>query len=236
MDSEERPPLAAYEDIAGRLGHRLLRPELTGPEVLEGIRLARRLAVGWVVVRPCDVEMAVRHVEGSAVRLASVVGFPHGTATTATKLFEARDLMRRGAREIAVAVGAARLLTREFQYVQTELAQIAEACRKEGALCTAVLECGWLTAELKTIALRCCEGAEVDCVSAATGFGPRGFAVEDLELMHKYLPEETGVEAAGGVDTLADVLRAFDAGATRFASDDPAAILEAWKTQSTATR
>jgi deoxyribose-phosphate aldolase len=230
MDPEPRPPLATYEHLAARLMHRFLRPELSAPQVIEGLHLARRLGVASVAVRPCDIELTVRHLDGSAVTPVSVVGFPHGSQTTAAKLFEARDLLRRGAREIAVAAGVAHLLAREFQHVQTELAQIADACHKEGARCTAILDNGWLTSELKIIALRCCESAGVDCVSTSTGFGPSEYSLDDLRLMRKYLPEETAV-AAGGVSSLANVLEAYDAGATRFASEHTAAILEEWKTR-----
>lgn len=229
MEPLPRPAPATYEDVAGKIVHWLLGPDLAAPTVLSGIHLARRLGVASAAVRPCDIEMAVRHLEGSAVKPGSVVSFPHGSATTAVKLFEARDLLRRGAKEIGVAVGAAHLLAREFQHLQTELAQIAEACHKEGAHCTAILEGAWLTAEMKIIALRCCEGADVDCVGSATGFGPSGYTLEDLRLMRKYLPEETGVEAAGGVDSLAQVLEAYDAGASCFATAQSAAILEEWK-------
>jgi len=233
MDSEPRPPLASYEDLAGKIVHSLLRPELAAPEVLEGLRLARRLGVGSAVVRPCDIELAARHLDGSRVAPASVVGFPHGWQTTSVKLFEARDLVRRGARHIGVAVGVPRLVAREFQHVQTELAQIVEACHKEGAWVTAILEGGWLTYELKIIALRCCESAEADGVSAASGFGPTAGSIEDLQLMRKYLPEETAVEATG-VETLAQALEAYAAGASRFATGNTAAILEEWKARLTA--
>jgi deoxyribose-phosphate aldolase len=228
MDTLTRPPLSASEDLARIIGHSLLRPELTSAQALEGIQLARRYGVAAVSVRPCDVELAVRHLEGSSVIPASVVGFPHGSQTTPTKLFEVRDLLRRGAREIAVTMAISRLLSREFQHVQTELTQISEACHKERATLTAILENAWLTEELKIIALRCAERAEVDSVSTSTGFGPSGYTVPDLALMRKYLPEETGVEA-GGVSTLPQAMEAYEAGATRIATAQSGAILEAWK-------
>jgi len=229
MDTPTRPPLAASEDVARLLSHSLLRPELTTARVLEGIQLARRYAVAAVSVRPCDVELALRHLEGSTVIPASVVGFPHGSQTTSAKLFEARDLLRRGAREIGVVIATSRLLSREFQHAQTELAQIAEACHKERATVTVILENAWLTEELKIIALRCAERAEADAVSTSTGFAPTGYTAADVALMRKYLPEETGVEAAGGVATLADVLEAYQAGCTRISTTQIAVILEEWK-------
>jgi deoxyribose-phosphate aldolase len=235
MDPQPRQLLAVYEDLARMTGHCLLQPELTSAEVLEGIQLARRYAVAGVSVRPCDIELAARHLEGSSVKPGSVVGFPHGSQTTPTKLFETRDLLRRGAREIAVVLAISRLRSREFQHVQTELSQISEACHKEQVTVTAILENAWLTDELKIIALRCCERAEVDSVSTSTGFAPTGYTVADIALMRKYLPEETGVEASGGVGTLANVLEAYEAGCSRIATGQTAAILEEWKVRVAAT-
>jgi deoxyribose-phosphate aldolase len=235
MDTPTRPPLAAYEDVARLIGHCLLRPELSSVQALEGIQLARRCGVAAVSVRPCDLELAVRHLDGSSVKPGSVVGFPHGSQTTAAKLYETRDLLRRGAREIGVVMALSRLLSREFQHVQTELVQISDACHKERAAVTAILENAYLTEELKIIALRCAERAEVDLVSTSTGFAPSGYTVADLALMRKYLPEETGVEAAGGVQTLANVLEAYEAGCSRVATAQTAAILEEWKTLLAAT-
>jgi deoxyribose-phosphate aldolase len=228
MDPQPRPPLATPEDLARLIGHSLLRPELSAGQVLAGIQLARRCGVAAVAVRPCDVEVAVRHLEGSPVKAASVVGFPHGSQTTPTKLFETRDLLRRGAQEIAVTIGISRVLSREFQHVQTELSQIAEACHKERATLTVILENAWLTEEMKIIALRCAERAEADCVSTSTGFAPGGYTLADVTLMRKYLPEETGVEAEG-IATLAEALEAYGAGCTRLATAHTAAIVEEWK-------
>ena len=228
MSPEPRPPLAAPQDLARLIAHSLLRPDLSAAQVLEGIQLARRYGVAAVTVRPCDVESAVRHLEGSTVKTAAVAGFPHGSQTTAVKLFETRDLLRRGAQEVAVVIGISRLLSREFQHVQTELSQLAEACHKERATLTVILENAYLSDELKIIALRCIERAEADCVSTSTGFAPSGYTLPDLALMRKYLPEETGVEA-GGVETLAGALEAYEAGCTRFATTQTAAILDEWK-------
>jgi deoxyribose-phosphate aldolase len=121
------------------------------------------------------------------------------------------------------------LLSREFQHVQMELLQAAESCHKEGALLTVTLENGYLTEELKIIALRCCERAEVDCVSTSTGFGPGGYTLDDIRLMRKYTPEEIGVKAAGEIRTVEQVLELLSAGATRIVTGSAQAMLDEWK-------
>jgi deoxyribose-phosphate aldolase len=225
-------PPATYEELAGTIGYALVAPQLSGEQVLAGLAAARRYGVGGVTVRPCDIDLAVRTLDGSAVRPGAVCGFPHGSAVTGTKLYEARDLLRRGARDIEVVIGISRLLSREFQHVQTELLQMAESCHKEGAALTVILECGWLTDELKIIACACCERAEADFVALATGFGPAA-AVVDLKLLRAHLPEEVGLKAAAA--TLEETLDLRAAGCARIATTEAGVILDEWKSRLAAT-
>ena len=222
-------PLTTYEAVAKMIDHSLVRPQLTDEQVVEGLKLAKRYDVISVSVRPTDIDLAVRTLQGASVKAGSVSGFPHGSQNTATKLYETRDLLRRGAREIDMVIAISKLLSREFQYVQTELSQMAELCHKEGALLKVILENAYLTDELKIIACRCCERAEVDFVKTSTGFAPSGYTIEDVRLMRKYLPAEIGVKAASGLRTVDQVLEAYAEGCTRIGTTSTAAILDEWK-------
>src|SRR2546429_2812816 len=205
-------PLTTYEALAKMIDHSLVRPQLTDEQVVEGLKLAKRYDVVSVSVRPTDIDLAVRTLQGSTVKPGSVSGFPHGSQNTATKLYETRDLLRRGAREIDMVIAISKLLSREFQHVQMELLQMSELCHKEGALLKVILENAYLTDELKIIACRCCERAEVDFVKTSTGFAPSRYTLPDIALLRKHLPEEIGVKAAGGIRTLEEVLEVYDSG------------------------
>ena len=208
---------------AALLDFPLLSPGLTDEQVVAGIEIAKRYGIASVTVRPCDVDLAVRSLQDSSVILAAVCGFPHGTQNTATKLFEARDLLRRGAKEIAAVIAIPRLLSREFQHVQSELLQLAESCHRESARLTTILEAGYLTEELKVIACACCERAEVDMVCPSVS----GHSIADLRFLRRHLPEETALQAAGG-DTLDQVLELQTLGCARISTTDPAPILDAY--------
>jgi deoxyribose-phosphate aldolase len=221
------PVPATYEDIARLIDHTQVQPHLTDTEVVDGLSAARRLGVAAAIVRPCDIDLAVRTLQGSSVRPGAVCSFPHGSANTATKLYEARDLLRRGAKAIDMVIGVSKLLSREFQHVQTELLQMAESCHKEGATLTVILENGYLTDELKIIACRCAERAEADFVATGTGFAAP-HSLDDIRLMRKHVPEEMGVTVAG-IAKLDDALAALDAGAGRIATPVPEVLLDEWK-------
>jgi deoxyribose-phosphate aldolase len=102
---------------------------------------------------------------------------------------------------------------------------MAELCHKEGALLKVNLVNACLTDELKIIACRCCERAEVDFVQTS---------VADIPLVRKNLPDEIGIKAAGGIRTADQALEACTAGATRIGTTTSAAILDEWKARLTA--
>ncbi|HWC95448.1 MAG TPA: deoxyribose-phosphate aldolase [Candidatus Sulfopaludibacter sp.] len=231
MAPDPHPPLASYQDFAALFDYPLLQPDLTAAQVLQGLERARRSGVATVTVRPCDIDLAVRTLQGSAVKAGCVVGFPHGSQTTAVKLYEGRDLLRRGARELDLVIGIPSLLSREFQHVQTELMQMSEACHKEGALLKVILETGYLPDDLKIIACGCCERAEVDFVSTSTGFGPAGNTLADIDLLRRHLPEEIQVKAEADLATVDQILKLHEAGCTRVSTRSTEAILAEWKTR-----
>ncbi|MGA2327919.1 MAG: deoxyribose-phosphate aldolase [Bryobacteraceae bacterium] len=229
MDPTVRPPLATYEALAKMIDHSLLRPELTDEQVLDGCRVAGRYNVASVTVRPSDVDAAVRWMSGSGVAVGSVAGFPHGSQTTATKLYEARDLLRRGAREIDMVLNIGKLVSRQFQYVEVELAQMAEACHDSGAILKVIFENAYLTDELKIVACKIATDTGCDFVKTSTGFAPSGATLEDLRLMRAHSGPKVQVKAAGGVRTLEKAIEVYEAGCSRFGATATIAILEAWK-------
>jgi deoxyribose-phosphate aldolase len=144
-------------------------------------------------------------------------------------LYETRDLLRRGAREIDMVLNIGKLLSRRFQYVETELRQMAEACHEAGALLKVIFENAYLTDELKIIACKISTRGGADFVKTSTGFAPSGATLEDLRLMRAHSGSSVKVKAAGGVRTLEKALEVYEAGADRFGATATAAILDAWK-------
>lgn len=216
-------------ELAGLLDYTLLRPDLTEAQVVDACAAARGMGLAAVTVRPCDIDAAVRALTGSNVVPGSVVSFPHGDATTATKLYELRELLRRGAREVDAVLNVSRMLSRQFQYVESEIQQMADSCRKEGARLKVIFENCYLSDELKIVACRICSRAEVHFVSTSTHFSPGGYTAADLRLLRKYLPEEIAVKAGSGVRSAETACEAIGLGCARIATTHPAKLLEEWR-------
>jgi deoxyribose-phosphate aldolase len=226
---QDRTPLNSYEDLAKLIDHSLVRPELTDEQVEEGCRIARQYGVAAVSVRPSDIDLVVRWMQGSGVAVGSVVGFPHGSETTAAKIYQAQDLLRRGAQEIDMVLNIGKLVSRQFQYVESELLQIANLCHQSSALLKVIFENAYLTEDLKTIACKICKRAGVDFAKTSTGFAPTGATMDDLRLMVRLCGTSVKVKAAGGVRTLDKAIEVYEIGCERIGATATVTILEDWK-------
>jgi deoxyribose-phosphate aldolase len=222
-------PRFTYDDIAGMMEHPVLRPELSEEEVHTGCEIARQYRIAAVMVRPSDADLAVDWMRGSGVSVASVVSYPHGSSSTSVKLYETRDLLRRGVTEIDTVINLGKMISRRFQYVEMELQQMAEACHEAGAILKVAFENGYLTEDLKTIACKIVKRAGADYARTSTPFGPSPYSLEDVALMKRLLGDRAKIKASGGIRTITDVLELREAGCTRIGTIATVAILEDWK-------
>ncbi|HEV1287125.1 MAG TPA: deoxyribose-phosphate aldolase [Bryobacteraceae bacterium] len=224
-------PRLSYQDIAGMMEHPVLRPEFSEEEVQTGCEIAKQYRIAAVTVRPSDTDLAVEWMRGSGVAVASVVGYPHGCSTTSVKLYETRDLLRRGVTEIDTVINLGKLISRQFQYVEMELQQMAAACHESGAILKVAFENGYLTEDLKTIACKIVKRAGADYARTSTPFGPSPYSLDDIALMKRLLGDRAKIKASGGVRTIGDVLELRQAGCARIGTIATVAILEDWKAQ-----
>jgi deoxyribose-phosphate aldolase len=176
-----------------------------------------------VTVRPSDIDLAARWT-GSSLALGSIIDWPHGYSTTATKQYAARDALRRGAKEITVTMNTGKLISRQFQYLEMELDQIAEACHEVGALLTVNLESRFLTEEHKVVACRVVRRAGADFLATTEP--------SDIPLLLQHTRDRIQVKLRDAA-TLEAALEAFAAGCSRIEASSAAEILDAWKARIT---
>jgi deoxyribose-phosphate aldolase len=211
-------------EIAAMIDHSLLRPELTTTEIEDGCALAARYRVASVCVRPCDVPLAVSLLAGTGVPIGTVVGFPHGSAATATKAAEAALAVRQGAAELDLVLAIGRLRSGDLVYVEDDIRAVVDAAA--GAPVKVILENAYLTDDEKVAGCRAAERAGAAYVKTSTGFAPGGATLDDLRLMRASVSPAVRVKAAGGVRTLDTLLAMADLGVTRFGATATATILD----------
>jgi deoxyribose-phosphate aldolase len=217
----DKPAPAKYEDLAGLIEYALIQPELSDEAVSRGCEIAKQYQVASVIVRPSDVDLVARWIAGSGVRLGALTDSPHGYSTTAAKLFAARDLLRLGVQEIDTVMNTGKLISRQFQYLETELLQMADSCHQSGAVLAVNLEAEHLTEELKIVACRVARRAGVDYIGTNQ--------LEDVALLQTHSRERLKIKTRAPIADLETALQFRDAGCSRIQLAAPLPILEAWK-------
>ncbi len=206
------------------IDHTLLSPTATTRDIKRLCAEARHFGFAAVCVAPTFVPLACALLKDSAVKVATVVGFPLGFQTTAVKAYEAREAVEAGAEELDVVVNLRWVKERRLEFVAGEMGEILASV--PGVTIKAILECGALTSEEKETLARVLVDSGVHYLKTSTGFGPGGATVEDVRLLAEVAGGRAGIKAAGGIRTLEQVWELLAAGATRLGTSAGTKIME----------
>jgi deoxyribose-phosphate aldolase len=212
--------------IAKTIDHSLLRPELDDVFVEAGCRLAAEYDVASVCVRPVDVRRAKAILDGTDVMVGTVIGFPHGSSTTATKVYEAQRALDDGATELDMVIDIGALKSGRDEDVRRDIAAVVAVGHAGGAIVKVILENAYLTDDEKVRGSRLTEAAGADFVKTSTGFAPSGATHEDLALMRRTVSPHVQVKAAGGVRTLDALIDVMNLGVTRVGATATKVIID----------
>jgi deoxyribose-phosphate aldolase len=211
--------------LARLIDHTLLAPD-AGPAQIERLcseALEQRFAA--VCVHGAWVRRCAQLLAGSGIAVCAVVGFPLGAMSSAVKLFEARQALDDGASEIDMVLAIGALKAGEHEYVQQEIAAIAQLCHVHGALLKVILETALLSDAEKVAACSIVRAAGADFVKTSTGFAQQGATVHDVALLRRSVGPALGVKASGGVRDEATARALLEAGATRLGASASVAIV-----------
>lgn len=216
-------PTITERTLAATIDHAILKPELTRTEVDAELDIAAEWKVFSVCVRPSDIPHAVERLAGSGVAVGTVIGFPHGTTSTAAKVAEVRQALADGASEFDMVINIGALRSGFDDAVAADIAAVVEAA--SGRVTKVILETALLDDEQIARGSRLTERGGADFVKTSTGFAGGGATAEHVRLMRDNVGEGVQVKASGGVRSYADALAMLDAGATRLGTSGSAVIL-----------
>jgi len=220
---DAKPLARDWQSVARIIDHTLLKAEATQDQVAKLCDEAREYGFGAVMVNATNVAQCASKVQGSAVKVGAVIGFPLGATVTSVKVFEAKECMRLGAREIDMVMNIGALKSGNRELVRSDIEAVAAAVHAQRALLKVILETGLLTDDEKRAACEICEKAGADFVKTSTGFLGGGATVEDVALMRRAVT--IGVKASGGIRSAADAIKMIEAGATRLGTSSGVAIV-----------
>jgi deoxyribose-phosphate aldolase len=184
-----------------------------------------------------DVPLAAKLLAGSNVPVCTVIGFPHGTTTSATKAFEAAEAVANGATEIDMVLNISALLSGDYGLVESDIRAVVEAVaaaaesKGVSASVKVIFETSYLNDELIVKACELTEAAGADYVKTSTGFSSEGANVHNVRLMKQTVGDRLKVKSSGGVRTLDQLCDFMDCGVTRSGSSNTEAILAEFDTK-----
>lgn len=202
-------------DLAKMIDHTLLKPDATKDDIIKLCNEAKKYSFASVCVNPCYVSLCAKLLRDTSVKVCTVIGFPLGATSTATKAFEAEHALRDGAKEIDMVMNVGMLKSGEYEYVENDIFAVVTTGRRYGALTKVILETALLTDEEKVKACLLAKRAGADFVKTSTGFSKGGATVGDIALMRKVVGSAMGVKASGGVRTREEALAMVASGADR---------------------
>ena len=202
----------------------LLKPEAT-PEQIKAI-CADSVVLGCasVCVNSSYVPLVAECLQGSDVKVCTVIGFPLGMASTASKAFEASNAVKEGADELDMVINVGRLKAKEYDFVRQDIEAVVKAgC---GKTVKVIIETSLLTDDEKVIACKLAKEAGAHFVKTSTGFNGGGANVHDIALMRATVGPEMGVKASGGVRDYDSAIALIEAGASRIGASSGRKIIE----------
>lgn len=203
------------EQVAKTIDHSILKPDFTYADVEAGAELALKYNTASYCIRPMDVAVAAKKLAGSTVNVCTVIGFPHGSTTSATKVFETQDAIANGATEIDMVINVSALLSGDYDFVEQDIRGVVEAAHAKGASVKVIFETAFLNDELIVKACELTEKAGGDYVKTSTGFASEGATTHNVALMKKTVGDRLKVKSSGGVRTLDQLIDYMDLGVTR---------------------
>ncbi|MGE6375422.1 deoxyribose-phosphate aldolase [Peribacillus muralis] len=213
------------QNVAGLIDHTLLKADATKQQIKVLCEEAREYKFASVCVNPTWVKYASELLEGSEVKVCTVIGFPLGATTPETKAFETKDAISNGAHEVDMVINIGALKDKDDELVERDIRAVVAASTGK-ALSKVIIETSLLTEEEKVRACELAVKAGTDYVKTSTGFSTGGATVEDIALMRKTVGPDIGVKASGGVRNTADAQNVIEAGATRIGASAGVSIVK----------
>ncbi|MGG4549559.1 deoxyribose-phosphate aldolase [Rossellomorea marisflavi] len=213
------------QQIANMIDHTLLKPESTKEQVEILCQEAKEYTFASVCVNPTWVAYAHELLEGTQVKVCTVIGFPLGASTPEVKAFETKDAIANGATEVDMVINIGALKSGDDALVKRDMEAVV-AATKGKALSKVIIETCLLTDEEKVKACKLAVEAGADYVKTSTGFSTGGATVADITLMRKTVGPDIGVKASGGVRSLEDAQNMIEAGATRLGASSGVKIMQ----------
>ncbi len=199
-------------EILSKCDHTLLAQGATWAEIKAVCDDGIKYGTASVCIPASHVKQAKEYV-GDKLAICTVIGFPNGYSTAATKVFECKDALANGADEIDTVINIGHLKDKKYDEILDELKALKEACGEK--ILKVIIETCLLTDDEKIKMCEIVTASGADFIKTSTGFSTAGATREDVALFAKHIGKGVQIKAAGGISSLADAEDFINLGATR---------------------
>ncbi|MBE5891435.1 MAG: deoxyribose-phosphate aldolase [Lachnospiraceae bacterium] len=204
--------------------HTLLTQTSTWEEVKGICDDAMKYHTASVCIPPCYVKQAADYLNGK-IPVCTVIGFPNGNHTTATKIFETKDALANGASEIDMVINIGQLRAKNYEYVKNEIKELKAVCGEH--ILKVIIETCLLTEEEKIKMCEIVTEAGADFIKTSTGFSTGGATFDDIKLFSEHIGENVKMKASGGISSIEDAEKFMELGADRLGTSRIVKIVKA---------
>jgi deoxyribose-phosphate aldolase len=196
------------------IDHTLLKPEAKIEQIKTLCEEAKEHDFMSVCVNPFFVPVARKLLEGSSVKVCTVIGFPLGANTPSVKVYEAKKAVEDGADEVDMVQNISMAKEHDYEFIENEIRQIKEAVGPDIVLKVILETCLLTDDEIRECSIAA-KKAGADFVKTSTGFSKGGATVNAVKIMRAAVGDEMGVKASGGIHTKEEMVALIEAGASR---------------------
>ena len=200
------------KEILSKVDHTLLSQNATWDEIKAICDDGLKYETASVCIPASYVKQAKEYVQDK-LAVCTVIGFPNGYSTTATKVFETADAIKNGADEIDMVINVGWLKDKKYDEILNEINEIKDACN--GKILKVIIETCLLTDEEKIMMCEIVSNSKADFIKTSTGFSTAGATKEDIELFSKHTTNGKKIKAAGGIASIDDAEDFIKLGASR---------------------
>lgn len=216
----------SLNDVAATIDHAVLKPNQTEHDLREHATTCIKYNVASLCVRPCDIILAAELLSDAPVMVSTVLSFPHGADTTATKVFQAHQAIVDGAQEIDMVMNIGQFLSGNFDRVREEIRAVVAVAHDSNVLVKVIQESCFLTLDEVARACELTAEADADFVKTSTGFGTASATPEIIDVMVRTVGGKLGIKASGGIRSWDQAIAYLEQGATRLGIGATATVLQ----------
>jgi deoxyribose-phosphate aldolase len=204
----------------------MLKPATTLAEIEKLCREAIQYQFAAVCVPPLYVKKAKEFLSNSAVKVATVIGFPFGYSAIEAKVAEIVLAIIDGVDELDMVINISAIKNSDWNFIANEINTIMPVIKSKSRIIKVIIESGILTDDE---IIKCCDiygAAGVDFVKTSTGYAEKGATVHAVKLIRAHLADAIQIKASGGIKTFQFAKELIEAGATRLGCSSSVQIVK----------